>query len=146
MPTSVLVVEDNRINQEICVAMLRKLGCETQVAGNGRLGVDAALAQAFDLVLMDCQMPEMDGLEATAAIRVREAELDRERAMSGLPPRRMPIIALTANAMRGDRERCVAAGMDDYLAKPFKKEQLSAMLQRWVTTSGSDVEAGARAA
>jgi CheY-like chemotaxis protein len=74
----------------------------------------------------------MDGFEASSTIRAREAELDADRSASGLPPRRLPIVALTANAMQGDRERCLAAGMDDYLAKPFKKEQLVAVLERWV--------------
>lgn len=76
-------------------------------------------------------MPVMDGFQATAAIRAREAELDAELRASGLPARRMPIVALTANAMRGDRERCIDAGMDDYLAKPFKKDQLLELLERW---------------
>ena len=127
----VLLVEDNRVNQEICKAMLRKLGCEVEVASDGRAGVDAAFAASFDVVLMDCQMPVMDGFQATGAIRAREAELDVELRASGLPARRLPIIALTANAMQGDRERCIASGMDDYLAKPFKKDQLVELLQRW---------------
>jgi len=80
-------------------------------------------------------MPEMDGFEACAAIRARECELDTELRLAGLPPRRMPIIALTANAMAGDRERCFAAGMDDYLAKPFKKEHLRELLDRWLKSS-----------
>jgi signal transduction histidine kinase/CheY-like chemotaxis protein len=127
----VLLVEDNRVNQEVCKAILRKLGCEVDVAGDGRAGVDAAFGARYDLVLMDCQMPEMDGFDASRAIRTREAELDAELHASGLPPRRLPIIALTANAMQGDRERCLNAGMDDYLAKPFKKDQLAAMLEKW---------------
>jgi signal transduction histidine kinase/CheY-like chemotaxis protein len=142
----VLVVEDNRINQEICVAMLKRLGCETEVAANGRAGVEAAFARAFDLVLMDCQMPEMDGFEAALTIRAREAAVDLERGEAGAPARRLPIIALTANAMQGDRERCLAAGMDDYLAKPFKKEQLGAVLERWLQTGEPDVAGAARAA
>jgi two-component system, sensor histidine kinase and response regulator len=124
----VLLVEDNRINQEVCKAMLAKLGCSVDVAANGRAGVAAAFASQYDLVLMDCQMPEMDGFEATRTIRALEAE----RGAAGLSPRRMPIVALTANAMQGDRERCIAAGMDDYLAKPFKKEQLVDVLDAWV--------------
>jgi len=128
----VLLVEDNRINQEICAAMLRTLGCESDIAADGRAGVEASFSRQYDVVLMDCQMPEMDGFEASAAIRAREGELNAGLGLAGLPPRRMPIIALTANAMEGDRERCLAAGMDDYLAKPFKKEQLRAVLERWV--------------
>ena len=126
----VLVVEDNSVNQEICKAILGALGCEATVVDNGRAGVEAAFAQQFDAVLMDCQMPEMDGFEATAAIRAREAQLNVELQAAGLPPRRMTIIALTANAMDGDRERCLAVGMDDYLAKPFKREQLRTLLER----------------
>jgi signal transduction histidine kinase/DNA-binding response OmpR family regulator len=126
----VLVVEDNRINQQICLAMLRSFGCETEIAGNGREGFDAACGGEFDLVLMDCQMPEMDGYAATALIRARESDLNAHRA-DGTPERHIPIVALTANAMEGDREKCLSAGMDDYLTKPFKKDQLHAMLRRW---------------
>jgi signal transduction histidine kinase/CheY-like chemotaxis protein len=132
----VLLVEDNRVNQEICKAMLKKLGCQVEVANDGRAGVDAAFAASYDVVLMDCQMPEMDGFEASSTIRAREAELDADRRASGLPVRRLPIVALTANAMQGDRERCLAAGMDDYLAKPFKKEQLVAVLEKWAAREG----------
>ncbi|HTP97272.1 MAG TPA: PAS domain S-box protein [Burkholderiales bacterium] len=121
----VLLVEDNSVNQEICTAMLRAIGCETDVVDDGHAGVEAAFERHYDAVLMDCQMPGMDGFEATAAIRAREAQLGAGR-------HRVPIIALTANAMAGDRERCLAAGMDDYVAKPFKKEQLRAALQRWL--------------
>jgi signal transduction histidine kinase/CheY-like chemotaxis protein/HPt (histidine-containing phosphotransfer) domain-containing protein len=127
----VLLVEDNSVNQEICTAMLHALGCQTEIADDGRAGVEAMFGRPYDVVLMDCQMPGMDGFEATAAIRAREAELNAELVRAGLPPRRMPIVALTANAMDGDRERCLAAGMDDYLGKPFKKEQLHAVLERW---------------
>jgi signal transduction histidine kinase/DNA-binding response OmpR family regulator len=126
----VLVVEDNRINQQICLAMLRSFGCEAQIAGNGREGFDAACGGEFDLVLMDCQMPEMDGYAATALIRAHESDLNTHRA-DGTPKRHTPIVALTANAMEGDREKCLSAGMDDYLTKPFKKDQLHAMLRRW---------------
>ena len=128
----VLLVEDNFVNQEICAAMLDDLGCEAEVVDDGRAGVEAAFNRQYDVVLMDCQMPEMDGFEACAAIRARESELDAELKAAGLPPRRMPIIALTANVMEGDRERCFAAGMDDYLSKPFKKEQLRELLDRWL--------------
>jgi CheY-like chemotaxis protein len=127
----VLVVEDNRINQQICLAMLRAFGCEAEIANNGCEGRDAALKGEYDVVLMDCQMPEMDGYAASTAIRTHEAQINAARD-AGAPPRRVPIVALTANAMEGDREKCLAAGMDDYLSKPFKKEQLHAMLRRWV--------------
>ena len=122
LDASVLVVEDQPVNRELAVAMLRKLGCRAEVAGDGRVGVQAVRERRFDLVLMDCQMPEMDGFEATAAIRLAEAG-------SG---RRLPIIALTANAVAGDRERCLAAGMDDYLSKPFTRAQLHDVLARWL--------------
>jgi CheY-like chemotaxis protein len=112
--------------------MLESLACEATIAADGRSGVEAAFSRHYDVVLMDCQMPEMDGFEATAAIRSREAELDAEPARAGLSPRRMAIVALTANAMQGDRERCLAAGMDDYLTKPFTKQQLRAVLDPWL--------------
>ena len=121
----VLLAEDNRINQQVAVAMLRRAGYEVHVAGNGALAVQALLDHTFDVVLMDCQMPEMDGFAATAAIRGREAGDSAHR--------RIPVIALTANAMRGDRERCLAAGFDDYLTKPFKRQDLVAAIERWTT-------------
>jgi len=131
-----LLVEDNRVNQEVGKAMLRALGFDADISPDGRAGVEAAFSRHYDIVLMDCQMPEMDGYQATAAIREREMGIAAQLRGSGSAPRRMPIIALTANAMKGDRERCLEAGMDDYLAKPFRKEQLEQILARWV--SGSD--------
>ncbi|HTP97346.1 MAG TPA: PAS domain S-box protein, partial [Burkholderiales bacterium] len=121
----VLLAEDNPINQELALTMLDNLGCKVQVAGNGRTALAAYADSTFDAILMDCQMPEMDGFEATAAIRVREAEQAHGAS-------RVPIVALTANAMTGDRERCLAVGMDDYLAKPFSQLQLQAVLARWL--------------
>jgi signal transduction histidine kinase/CheY-like chemotaxis protein len=123
----VLLVEDNRVNQEVAKAMLCALGCEVDIAADGRAGVEAAFSRTYDIVLMDCQMPEMDGYLATAAIRTREADASQQGAT-----RRIPIVALTANAMKGDRERCLAAGMDDYLAKPVRKEQLEQALKTWL--------------
>jgi CheY-like chemotaxis protein len=120
----VLLVEDNAVNSEICSAMLASLGCTVECAVNGADAVEMACAKRYDLVLMDCQMPVMDGFEATRTIRAREQ-------VSPMP-HRMPIIALTANAMQGDRDRCLAAGMDDYLAKPFKRQQLEAALAQYV--------------
>ena len=120
----VLLVEDSAINQEVALVMLKSFGCEVEVARNGREAVAAAHGGGFDLILMDCQMPDMDGFEATRAIR----ELEAARAGSA----RIPIVALTANALEGDRTRCLAAGMDDYLAKPFKKEQLRNVLANWI--------------
>jgi CheY-like chemotaxis protein len=115
------------VNEELAIAMLEDFGCEVAVARNGREAVAAAERGQFDLVLMDCQMPEMDGFQATRALR--EAEAARAGAGGTV---RVPIIALTANAMEGDRERCLAAGMDDYLAKPFKQEQLWSVMTTWI--------------
>ncbi len=118
---SILLAEDNPVNQEVARGMLELLGCDIMVAGNGHEAVAAVTSTRFDLVLMDCQMPQMDGYLATATIR------DRERSMA-LP--RLPIIGVTANALVGDRERCLQAGMDDYLSKPFSLEELRAALER----------------
>jgi two-component system, sensor histidine kinase and response regulator len=120
----ILVVEDNPVNQELASHMLQHLGCITVLAKNGREALAELGDEPFDAVFMDCQMPEMDGFEATAAIRRREAERPEER--------RLPIIALTAGAVEGDRDKCLAAGMDDYLSKPFSLEQLERALRRWL--------------
>jgi PAS domain S-box-containing protein len=120
-----LVVEDNAVNQEMARAMLDMLGFTVTTASNGREGVAAAAADpTLDLILMDCQMPVMDGLAAARAIRELEGVAERRGA-------HVPIVALTGNAMPGDREACVAAGMDDYLAKPFSLSALKAMLDKW---------------
>jgi PAS domain S-box-containing protein len=119
----VLLVEDNPVNQEVGRLILEELGCSVDVADNGRMAVDAVFNNHYDLVLMDCQMPEMDGFEATGMIRLHEEQNGGKR--------RTPIVALTAHAMEGDREECLAAGMDDHLPKPFKAEQLAAVLQQW---------------
>jgi len=119
----ILVVEDNPINLEVAVGMLESLGCSTETAHNGRMAIEAMNGGSFDAVLMDCQMPVMDGLTATAEIRRREVSAGKPRA---------PIIAVTANAMEGDRERCLAAGMDDFLSKPFTQQQLALLLKRWL--------------
>ena len=116
----VLLAEDNQINQRFLVRLLKKYGHDVEVIGNGRDAVAALAAHHFDLVLMDVQMPEMDGFEATAAVRAMERDRDT----------RVPIIALTAHAMKGDRERCLMAGMDDYLAKPIQAAELFALIDR----------------
>jgi two-component system sensor histidine kinase/response regulator len=105
----VLLAEDNRVNQRVAVAMLEKRGHVVTVVENGRLATDALKRESFDVVLMDVQMPEMNGLEAT--LRIREHELQTGR--------RTPIVAMTAHAMSGDRERCLEAGMDSYITKPI---------------------------
>ncbi len=120
----VLLAEDNRVNQEVAIAMLENLGCRVRVVGDGYAAIETLAGGAYDLVLMDCQMPNLDGYAATAAIRAREQEQPGAR--------RIPVIALTANAMEGDRERCLAAGMDDYLTKPLRSAELYAVLQRWL--------------
>jgi two-component system, sensor histidine kinase and response regulator len=121
----VLLAEDNPINQEVVREMLENLGCQVDVVGNGREAVGAISSATYDLVFMDCQMPEMDGYEATRSIRQRETTQIEGRA-------RIPIIALTGLAMEGDREQCLAAGMDDYLSKPFRMKELQAILTRWL--------------
>lgn len=118
----VLLAEDNVINQKLAKAMLAKIGLTVEVANNGEEALALTAWQAFDIVLMDCQMPVMDGYQATAALRRREAE-------GGA---RLPVVAMTANAMEGDREQCLAAGMDDYLAKPYSRLQLEQVLKRWL--------------
>jgi PAS domain S-box-containing protein len=131
-----LVVEDNRVNQKVARLMLAKLGCRVTVAANGKEGLYLMTKLPFDIILMDCQMPEMDGFEATAAIRKREAD-------QGLP--RIPIIAMTAHAMIGDQERCLRAGMDDYIAKPVTRARLVKILKLYAPgAAGEEVLAPAR--
>jgi two-component system, sensor histidine kinase len=119
----ILLVEDNPVNREVAAGMLQSLGCAAVCVENGRLAIEETETAAYDAVLMDCHMPVLDGLTATADIRRREQR-------SGAA--RVPIIALTANAMEGDRERCLAAGMDDFLSKPFTQQQLATLLRRWL--------------
>ncbi len=106
------------VNQKVAVQMLRKLGCSADIASNGFEALRMALAFPYDVILMDCQMPEMDGYEATRRIRDTIGQ-------------KTPIVAMTANAMLGDREKCLEAGMDDYLSKPVKQEGLRQMLLKW---------------
>jgi PAS domain S-box-containing protein len=125
---SVLLAEDNGVNQVVARHMLNALGCKFLIVPNGRDAFDAARSDRYDLVLMDCQMPLMDGEAATRAIREWETGCERETGVK----RHLPIVALTANALLGDAERCLAAGMDDHLAKPYTRKQLAAMLARWL--------------
>jgi CheY-like chemotaxis protein len=110
------------------VRLLEKFGCRVDVARNGREAVEAWSRNGYELILMDCQMPEMDGFEATSRIREQEEAAGR----------RTIIVALTASAMTGDREKCLKAGMDDYIAKPIKPEDLSTVLDRWLKPRGND--------
>jgi len=119
----VLVVEDNIVNQKVVVRMLERYGCRVDVAVNGREAMHASAQIAYDCLFMDCQMPDMDGYAATAAIRQREVQTGHH----------VPIVAMTASAMHGDRERCLAAGMDDYIAKPVKAGDLVTMLRQWTS-------------
>ena len=125
----VLVVEDNLVNQIVAQAALERLGCQVDLADGGAEGVQAARLQHYDLVLMDCQMPEVDGYEATR--QIRQWELAQKST------RRLPIAALTAHAMAGDREKCEAAGMDDYLSKPMSAAELQLLLLRWLPASSA---------
>ena len=116
----ILIAEDNVINQKVAVATLKKLGYQPIVVGNGREAIDALESQPFDLVLMDCQMPIVDGYEATKIVRLNAAR--------GL--HLIPIIAMTAHVMAGEREKCLAAGMSDYITKPFDVRTLHALIER----------------
>ena len=118
----VLIADDTQANRALLRAYLMRLGFETLMAEDGEQALTSLAAGHFSLVLMDCQMPVMDGYDATRALRQREAE-------AGLP--RLPVIALTAAAFENDREQCAAAGMDDFLSKPVVSEQLLAAIRRW---------------
>ena len=113
------------MNQKVAMWQLEKQGCHVDVVANGLEAVDISGRIAYDCIFMDCRMPEMDGFAATAAIRQREAALGTH----------VPIIAMTANAMAGDREQCLEAGMDDYMPKPVKAEDVALMIRRWIRSS-----------
>jgi CheY-like chemotaxis protein len=125
----ILLVEDNEINMEVALEMLGSIGYGCDRAVNGYEAVEAVKRNRYDLVLMDCQMPLMDGYDATR--RIREWE------RSERPGSRVPIVAVTAHAMKGDRERCMDAGMDDYITKPVESEDLAAAISRWITPGGA---------
>ncbi len=125
----VLLAEDNKVNQKVATRMLGRLGCTVVVATNGREALEQVLTGEFDAVLMDCQMPEMDGYEASRRIRGLTGDVAR-----------IPIVAMTANAMEGDREKCLDAGMDDYISKPVKIADLSRVLRHWTAGAPAPVE------
>jgi len=125
----VLVVEDNPTNQLVAKSMLRKFGVEVEIANNGEEALDALKESSINLVFMDCQMPVMDGFEACRRIRDPQTEVKNHA---------IPVVAMTANAMQGDREKCIEAGMDDYLAKPIKSSGLAEMLQKWLRDDGEE--------
>jgi two-component system, sensor histidine kinase and response regulator len=120
----VLLAEDNSVNQVVARNMFKLIGCTYDIAQNGKEALDAVMRGGYDMVLMDCQMPEMDGYEATRRIRAWEATQSAAK--------RLPIVALTANALVGDADLCLAAGMDDHLPKPYSRNQLTSMMARWL--------------
>jgi len=122
----VLIAEDSQINQIVATRVLERCGCRVKVVGDGAEALRALAAERFDAVLMDCQMPGMDGYEATTELRQREQGA-----------RHTPVIAMTAHAMAGDRERCISAGMDDYISKPVRHTDLADMLRRWIRRTAS---------
>jgi CheY-like chemotaxis protein len=123
LPLTILVVEDNAMNEQLICNLLDYLGYDFHVSRDGREAVNACQAQRFDLILMDCQMPNMDGFEATALIRGGESSKGATR---------VPIVALTAGSVDVDRERCIASGMDDYLSKPFRVADVRRKLAKWL--------------
>jgi len=129
MPLKVLVVDDNGLNQKVAQRLVQQTGYKSEVAANGKLALEALDREPFDLIFMDVQMPEMDGMEATRAIRERQ----KDPAKFPNYKNQIVIIAMTANAMQGDREKCLAVGMDDYLAKPVRPADVRNILERWAT-------------
>jgi CheY-like chemotaxis protein len=120
----VLLAEDNIVNQRVAITQLRKLGYSADAVANGLEVLDAIESVPYDVILMDCQMPEMDGYEATKRIRASTSKTAN-----------IPIVAMTAHAMEGDRERCLEAGMNDYVSKPVKIEELGRVLEHWTAKS-----------
>jgi CheY-like chemotaxis protein len=123
--SKVLLVEDNPINQMVAQKMLEKVGLKAKLANNGVEALQCLQDDVFDLVLMDCQMPEMDGFDATREIR--------KLKIKALNQKPLPVVAMTANVMSGDRERCLEVGMNDYIGKPVQREQLESILHKWLS-------------
>ncbi|PCI61229.1 MAG: hypothetical protein COB37_08540 [Kordiimonadales bacterium] len=121
--THVLLAEDNIVNRMVATSILKKFGCSVTPAGNGKEALDMAVERRFSLVFMDCQMPEMDGYEATRAIRKFEEQSGAERAL---------IVAFTASVMAEDRELCLNAGMDDFMTKPVLPDDIEKLLRKWL--------------
>ena len=130
-PPQILVAEDSQINQIVAARSLERCGCRVDVVANGADALEAIAAKRYDAILMDCQMPGMDGYEATRELRAREIGQDRH----------VPVVAMTAQAMEGDRERCLAAGMDDFVTKPMRHNELVEVLRRWIPTRVNGIDA-----
>ncbi|HLW96947.1 MAG TPA: response regulator, partial [Solirubrobacteraceae bacterium] len=130
-PPEILVAEDSQINQIVAARSLERCGCRVDVVSNGADALEAMKTKRYDAVLMDCQMPGMDGYEATRELRTREIGEDRH----------IPVVAMTAQAMEGDRERCLAAGMDDFVTKPMRHNELVEVLRRWIPARVDGIDA-----
>ena len=141
-----LLAEDNPVNQEVARSMFEMLGAKLDVVPDGRRAVAAALERSYDMIFMDCQMPEMDGFTAVGLIREHERRANSDAGSSTGSRGRRVIVALTAHARKEDRERCLAAGMDDYVSKPFDRDQLRTVAERWLPAAGSQVDAPAESA
>jgi len=134
LPLRILLCDDNAINQKVAVRLLSQMGYQPDLAGNGLEALAALEGRTYDVIFMDVQMPEMDGLEATRVIRERQNEKSRFPNYKGP----ITIIAMTASAMPGDRDKCLAAGMDDYLAKPIRPEDMRSVVERWASAAKSE--------
>jgi len=133
--TRVVVADDHPVNVNVACIMLEKLGCEVDAYPDGASALAALAKTGYDLVFMDCQMPDVDGFETTRRLRAWEAA---EASRQGSERRRIPVIALTAHAVGGMREKCLSAGMDDYLTKPFSPDDIEAIIRKWVVPTVGD--------